>query len=237
MELLLIDDEASLRRTLRITLESMGHQVAEAGDRARALDQLGQRPFDVAFLDLRLGREQGLDLIPAMLQAAPGLHLVIITAYATVETAVEAMKRGAFDYLPKPFTPDQLRAVLQRWAQVSGLRRKVAALEEDVRAAAPEEELATEEPVMRQALELAFKVASSEATVLPARKPNHPSSSTAPTKRWFSRPASGASAASCTAAPALCWTVRVALSAASRTSWSIRRAVSPWSIATSIPRE
>jgi NtrC-family two-component system response regulator AlgB len=166
MNLLLIDDEASLRRTLRTTLESMRHAVAEAADGSIALALLGERPFDLAFLDQRLGREQGLDLLPRLLREAPQLGVVVITAYASVGTAVEAMRRGAFDYLPKPFTPDQLRAVLQRWAQVSGLRRKVAALEEDVRAAAPEEELATQEPIMRQALELAFKAAASEATLL-----------------------------------------------------------------------
>src|SRR4051812_47491225 len=121
MDILLIDDDASLRRTIRIALETMQHQVAEAGSAARALELLAQRPFSMALLDLRLGQELGLDLLPRLLGLAPGLFVVVITAYATIETAVEAMRRGAFDYLPKPFTPDQLRVVFERIARVRRL--------------------------------------------------------------------------------------------------------------------
>src|SRR4051794_9050546 len=121
MDLLLIDDEASLRRTVRTTLESMGHQVSEAGSGADALLALDQQRFDLCLLDLRLGREQGLDLLPGLLRKAPGLGVVVMTAYATIHSAVEAMRAGAFDYLPKPFTPDQLRVLLQRWAKLHSL--------------------------------------------------------------------------------------------------------------------
>jgi NtrC-family two-component system response regulator AlgB len=166
MDVLLIDDEASLRRTLRAALESMGHAVVEAagGEQARAC--LARQPYDVAFLDLRLGRESGLDLLADLLSRAPGLGVIVVTAYASIDSAVEAMRRGAFDYLPKPFTPAQVRVVLGRWAQLRGLRRRVAALEEEVRAAEPGADLETVEPAMRQALDVAFEVAPTEATVL-----------------------------------------------------------------------
>ncbi len=166
MDLLVIDDEASLRRTLRTALESMKHTVAEAGSGEQALNWLRKQRFDAAFLDLRLGREAGMDLLPLLLCEAPGLAVIVITAHATIASAVEAMRAGAFDYLPKPFTPDQLRVVLERWRQVQRLRNKVANLEEQVRAAAPETDLHSEEAAMRQAVELAFQVAASEATVL-----------------------------------------------------------------------
>ncbi len=166
MNILIIDDEASLRRTLRIALESMGHSVAEAGHSAQALELLGHRLFDLAFLDLRLAREQGLDVLPELLRLAPGLHVVIVTAYATIETAVEAMRRGAFDYLPKPFTPDGLRVALGRSAQVRRLTARVDELEDQVRSVVPEADLETREPAQRQALEVAFKAAASEAAVL-----------------------------------------------------------------------
>jgi two-component system, NtrC family, response regulator AlgB len=166
MDLLLIDDEASLRRTLRTTLESMRHNVAEAGSGEQALNWLRKQRFDAAFLDLRLRRESGMELLPLLLREAPGLAVIVITAHATIASAVEAMRAGAFDYLPKPFTPDQLRVVLERWRQVQALRNKVANLEEQVRAAMPEMDLHTEEPAMRQAVELAYQVAPSEATVL-----------------------------------------------------------------------
>jgi len=166
MNLLVIDDEAGLRRTIRLTLESMQHHVLEAATRTQALQVLLREPIDLALVDLRLGHESGLDLLTALLQAAPKLAVVVMTAYASIETAVEAMKRGAFDYLPKPFTPDQLRVILERWALVQGLQVKVADLQEQVRSVLPETDLHTEEPAMQSALEMAFQVAASEATVL-----------------------------------------------------------------------
>jgi NtrC-family two-component system response regulator AlgB len=166
MDILLIDDEESLRRTLRTTLESMGHAVAEASSGEQALRQLQKQHFDLAVLDLRLGREAGLDLLPDLLRAAADLAVVVATAYASIGSAVEAMRRGAFDYLPKPFTPDQLRVVLERWLQVRSLRSEVAELRERVRSAFPEAELHTDEPELQSALEVAFRVAPSEATVL-----------------------------------------------------------------------
>ena len=166
MKLLIIDDEASLRRTLKITLEAMGHTATEAGDGAKALEMLGRHAFDAAFLDLRLGREQGIDLLPELLRLTPTLDVVVITAYATIETAVEAMRRGAADYLPKPYTPDQLRVVLARIDRVRRLHWHVEELEERVRSVVPEADLQTEEPAMRQALDVALKAATSDATML-----------------------------------------------------------------------
>jgi NtrC-family two-component system response regulator AlgB len=166
MNILLIDDDANLRRSLRLALETMRHHVTEARDGPQAQELLGHGMFDVTFLDLRLAREQGLDLLPALLRLAPGLNVVVITAYATIETAVEAMRRGAFDYLPKPFTPDQLRLVLDRVTRLRRLQSHVAELEEQVRSVVPEADLQTEEPAMRQALEVGFKAAPSEATLL-----------------------------------------------------------------------
>ncbi|MGA2798770.1 MAG: sigma-54 dependent transcriptional regulator [Thermoguttaceae bacterium] len=166
MNILVIDDDASLRRTLRVSLEVLGHEAVEASDAAGALELLARRPFEIALLDLHLAQERGLDLLPRLLNVAPGLNVVIVTAYATIETAVEAMRRGAFDYLPKPFTPDQLRVLLDRIARMRRLQFQVEDLEEQVRSVAPEVDLQTNEPAMRQALDIAFKTAASEATIL-----------------------------------------------------------------------
>ena len=166
MNILLIDDDPNVRKSLRLALETMGHRVTAVRDAAQAEETLSNRLFDVALLDLQLGSEKGLDLLPVLLRLAPGLAVVVITAFATIETAVEAMRRGAFDYLPKPFTPDQLRLVLERIAQMRRLQSHVVELEEQVRSVVPEADLHTEEPAMRQALEVAFRVAPSEATLL-----------------------------------------------------------------------
>ncbi len=166
MNILITDDETSFRRTLRTTLETMGHGVVEARNSTQALEVLGNRVIDVGFLDLRLAAEKGLDLLPEMLKLAPALDVVIITAYATVETAVEAMRRGAFDYRPKPFTPDQLRLVLERIARARRLQTQVKELQAQVAAAVPEADCHSEEPAMRQAFDIALKAAASEATIL-----------------------------------------------------------------------
>src|ERR1051326_6224785 len=143
MNVLLIDDEPSLRKSLRLALETMSHKVVEACDSSQAQGLLGHGQFDVAFLDLRLGQEKGLDVLPTLLRLAPGLAVLVVTAYATIETAVEAMRRGAFDYLPKPFTPNQLRVVLDRVLRIRRLESHVTQLEEQVRSVVPEADLQT----------------------------------------------------------------------------------------------
>ncbi len=166
MNILLVDDDVNLRKSLRLALEALGHKVTDAADGDRAQEQLGHHLFDVAFLDLRLGTEKGLDVLPVLLRLAPGLAVVVVTAYATIETAVEAMRRGAFDYLPKPFTPNQLRVILDRIARVRRLQSHVEELEAQVRSVVPEADLQTEEPAMQTALAVAFRAAPTEATIL-----------------------------------------------------------------------
>ena len=109
MTILIVDDEKNIRRTLAVCLEGLGCAVGEAISPSAAIDALGRAPYDMAFVDLRLGGESGLDLLPKLLAERPGLEVVVITAYATFDTAVEAIRRGARDYLPKPFTPVQVR--------------------------------------------------------------------------------------------------------------------------------
>lgn len=166
MNILLIDDDARLRKSVRLALETMNHRVGEACDGAEAQEILANKRFDAALLDLRLAHEGGLDLLPTLLRLAPGMAVIVVTAYATIETAVEAMRRGAFDYLPKPFTPDQLRLILERIARLRHLEAQVEELAEQVRYSVPEADLQTDEPAMRAVLEVAFKAAPSEVTIL-----------------------------------------------------------------------
>jgi len=167
LSLLLIDDEPSLRRTVRTALESMGHRVCEAANSKQALELVLRQRFDLAFLDLRLGHENGLDLLPQLLFATDKrLHVVIITAYASLDSAIQAMRKGAFDYLPKPFTPDQVRVVLDRSNLVRGLKNRVAELAERAGPVDATIELETREPEMQRVLDVAFQVAASDATIL-----------------------------------------------------------------------
>jgi len=94
---LVVDDEANIRRTLSICLETDGHQVTAVSNPEDALSEAFHRTFDIAFIDLRLGVTSGLDLIPALLATTPWIKIIVITAYASIDTAVEAIQRGASD--------------------------------------------------------------------------------------------------------------------------------------------
>jgi NtrC-family two-component system response regulator AlgB len=130
------------------------------------LHAVERQPCDVALVDLRLGTGSGLDLLEPLLVQVPRLAVVVITAHASIDTAVEAMRRGAFDYLPKPFTPAQVRAVLERVARVRGLRDRVAELEDRSRAEVPEADLEGRDPDVRRLFEIARRVAPTDAAVL-----------------------------------------------------------------------
>ena len=166
MRILIVDDEPNIRRTLRVALEAMGHEAFEATSGPAALRLIERHPADAALVDLRLGAESGLDLIGPLLEQLPRLAVVVITAHASLDTALEAMRRGAVDYLPKPFTPDHVRAVLGRVARLRGLSERVADLEGRIRAEVPEVDLEGRDPEVRRVLDLARRVAPSDAAVL-----------------------------------------------------------------------
>ena len=129
MRILVVDDQKNIRRIMATALESMAHEVATASTGVEALQELRKASYQVVFLDLKLQQENGLDVLGELLDVAPNAAVVIVTAYASVDTAVEAMRRGAFDYLPKPCTPDQVRQVLARIAHMRQLESRVVELE------------------------------------------------------------------------------------------------------------
>src|SRR3954462_4349461 len=88
LNILVVDDEINIRKTLAFCLEGEGHKVVAVSNPADAIAEANRRAFDLAFVDLRLGAERGLDLIPVLLAGSPWLKVVVITAYASVETAV-----------------------------------------------------------------------------------------------------------------------------------------------------
>ena len=166
LNVLLVDDEANIRRTLALLLESEGHKVISVSNFQDAVHEASRRSFDLAFVDLRLGTADGLDLIPALLTQTPWLKIVVITAYASIETAVEAMRRGATDYLPKPFTPAQVRLAVQKVFEMRTLEQRVASLQEDLGRLNPEADFSTKNAAMQRVINLARQVATTDATIL-----------------------------------------------------------------------
>jgi two-component system, NtrC family, response regulator AlgB len=166
MRVLVVDDEKNIRRTFSLALESMSHQVSVASDGREALEELRRDHYEAVFLDLKLSQESGLDVLEEIVRTSPQTSVVIVTAYASVETAVEAMRRRAFDYLPKPCTPGQLRHVLNNVERTKKLERRVAELESRLIASGPEIDISSESPAMRKALDVAFRASQSDATIL-----------------------------------------------------------------------
>jgi NtrC-family two-component system response regulator AlgB len=166
LRVLVIDDDKNIRVTLGVCLEEMGCDVRSVATAEAALAALGGSAFDLAFLDLRLGSADGLDLLPLLLAESPGLMIVVVTAYATVDTAVQAVKRGAADYLAKPFTPEQIRHVVEKVATVRRTRRRMIELEQELRQSVPEIDVETTSPALRGVLETIARAAPSDAPVL-----------------------------------------------------------------------
>jgi NtrC-family two-component system response regulator AlgB len=166
LHVLVVDDELNIRRTLSVCLETEGHSVTAVSNVRDAQAEASRGSFDLAFVDLRLGTDDGLDLIPALLTATPWLKIIVITAYASIDTAVEAMRRGATDYIPKPFTPAQITLAVRKVFEVRSLEQRVAALQEDLGREYPEIDFSSTSPAMQQAVRLARQAAASEATIL-----------------------------------------------------------------------
>jgi len=166
LRVLVVDDEKNIRTTLSLCLEQLGCEVTAVSSLHGALEAIAKHPYELAFLDIRLGEANGLDLIPKLLIDCPNLSIVVMTAYATIDSAVAAMKRGAVDYLPKPFQPAQIRHVLDQCRQARDLRRQLTDLESRLSEATPEVELESESPKVRAALETARRAAVSDAAIL-----------------------------------------------------------------------
>jgi len=163
---LVVDDEPGIRKTLAYCLEEDGHEVIAVGNAADAASEASRRAFDAAFVDVRLGSANGLDLIPVLLTETPWMKIIVITAYASVETAVQAMKLGAADYIPKPFEPSQIRLAIRKASELRSLEGRIQDLSEELARWAPEVSFITFSATMRKCLETAAQVASSDAAVM-----------------------------------------------------------------------
>ena len=163
---LIVDDEKNIRHALRLWLESLDADVTEAGSAPMALDAIGRSVFDVVFLDLRIGTQSGLDLIPQLLAENPNVVIIVVTAYATVETAVEAIRRCAWDYLPKPFTPAQIRHLIEKADVQRSLSVRMASLADRLQAEAPDVDLGSHAQAMRSVLQVISRAAAVDVSVL-----------------------------------------------------------------------
>ena len=203
MNILVVDDDGNIRKTLSYCLAAEGYTVIAVSNPDDAIEEAKRRSFDIAFVDLKLGEANGMDLIPLLVSDSSWTKIVVITAHASIETAVEAMRRGATDYIAKPFTPDQVRILTTRIGRLRELEIQVAALKEDMQRLGPETQLQSRNTGMQRVIEMARKAAPSEAIVLLRGESGTGKSVLARAiHRWSSRAAKPMTVVACPAVPA-----------------------------------
>jgi NtrC-family two-component system response regulator AlgB len=163
---LIIDDDPGIRQSIRLCLETDNARVHGVGTAPGAIEALERSRFDVVFLDLWLQSESGLTVLPEILRRQPGVGVIVITAYATFESAVEAMKKGAVDYLPKPFTPEQVRAAAKRVVTANVLKRQLSELQDRLDETEGQSSFDTRSPGYAAFLQTARRAAASDAVIL-----------------------------------------------------------------------
>jgi NtrC-family two-component system response regulator AlgB len=166
LKVLVVDDEAVVRTALEQCFIDTPHEVSSVATPGEALQLLEGDLFDVAFIDLRLESTSGIDLIPTALERSPWLKIILMTAHASIESAVDAVRAGATDYLTKPFEPTQIRILAEKLLALRRKEREVQALREEAERHAKPRLLESEDAEMRKVLEMAQRAAASQATIL-----------------------------------------------------------------------
>ena len=166
VNILVVDDEEIVRSSLVDWLREDGYHAEAASDGFEALQKMKERRWDIALVDLKMPKMDGLELMERMKEMDPDIQVIIITAYATVHTAVQAMKKGAYDYLVKPFNPEEISLLIERLIQSKELAREVSFLRKELTKQYRFHDLVSKSPKMQQVFEFARTVAKSNSNIL-----------------------------------------------------------------------
>jgi DNA-binding NtrC family response regulator len=164
--ILVVDDDLEMRALVKDVLEEQGHCVAVAESGRDALKQLSEGPFGVVLTDLRMQGMQGLQLLTAVKETYPDVNVILMTAFGSVETAIEAMKQGAYDYLIKPVKNDELIRIANRAVREADLRLEVHRLRREVLKEYSFHQILGKSKPMRDVFDLIRRVADSLTNVL-----------------------------------------------------------------------
>jgi two-component system, NtrC family, response regulator AtoC len=166
MNILVVDDELGLRHTLTLILQAEGHTVRAASDGAAGLERLGESPADLIICDVRMPGLDGLSFLEKYKEMGGTALVIMMSAYGDDEAALEAIRRGAYDFIAKPFRADQVLLIVRKAIEREGLRREVAQLHDELVALRAPSGIVGRSPKIAQALTLADKVARHPSTVL-----------------------------------------------------------------------
>jgi len=165
-KILIVDDESGMRRSLAIMLRREGYEVAEASGGQEAIERFGEDVLDLVIADLRMTPISGLDVLRAVKQTTPDVEVILMTGYGTVETAVEAMKLGAFDFITKPFQHEEILIRVRNALEKCRLAREFNLLRSEVDSAFGLKGIIGTSAAMREVLNILPRVAQTDSTVL-----------------------------------------------------------------------
>jgi two-component system response regulator HydG len=164
-KILVVDDQKNMRTTLALMLRGAGHEVAEAADGEEAFEKVLDR-YDLVITDLKMGAKDGIDVLRRTKEVAPLTEVVVMTAYGTIESAVEAMRIGAYDYIQKPFAEDELLVKVDRAIEKRALAGTVTAMAADFRERYGFGNIIGRSPSIREVLGRIVRIAPTDTTVL-----------------------------------------------------------------------
>lgn len=164
--ILIVDDQKNMRTTLSIMLRSLGHDVAEAKDGSEACEAIDDEAYDLIITDLRMGKLDGIAVLRHIREVSPLTEAIVMTAYGTIETAVEAMRLGAWDYIQKPFSEDELTIKVSKALERRWLSGEVSLLTQEFKERYKFENIIGRSRSMREILTRIIKIAPTDTTVL-----------------------------------------------------------------------
>jgi two-component system response regulator HydG len=165
-KVLIVDDQRNMRTTLAMMLRGAGYEVDEAADGEMGSERGATEAFDVVLTDLRMGNKDGIDVLRSVKEAQPLTEVIVMTAYGTIESAVEAMRVGAFDYIQKPFTEQELLVKVQKAVENRRLAGEVAFLASEFKERYKFENIIGRSQSVREVLGRIVRIAPTDATVL-----------------------------------------------------------------------
>jgi len=165
-KILVVDDEQSLREVLSIMLKRAGYAVTAVSDGEEAIEQLQKEIFDLVITDLRMPKVDGMEVLRAVKSASPETVVLIITAFATADSAVEAMKQGAYDYLTKPFQVDEVQLIIRNALEKRRLTTENILLKREMASQSSFAQLVGQSEAMQKVFDVVKKVADSKSNVL-----------------------------------------------------------------------
>ncbi|RMF61872.1 MAG: sigma-54-dependent Fis family transcriptional regulator, partial [Calditrichaeota bacterium] len=166
LKIFVVDDEDILRITMCDDLQDAGYEVEAFANPLEALESIRKKEVDVVITDIKMPQMDGIELLGKIKEVRPDTYVIVMTAYSSVDSAVEAMKKGAYDYIAKPFKLDEMLLMLERITELRTVKQENRRLQQEISSRYPLEALVGESAAVRQIKELVNTVANTRTTVL-----------------------------------------------------------------------